>query len=131
CFPHGAADQRQACRLEVAQRFWLLADDAFGGNVVLGVTAVAFEDLRGVPDLVAWHEGRHTRADSFDDAGYVMPGDGGEGHVIHVVATTHLVIQRVDGGCVDPYQHLACLRYGFGHFAQFERIRAAKGFENL
>lgn len=45
-FPGRAADQAEARRLQVAQRGGLPADDAFRCQVVLGIAALAFEDLR-------------------------------------------------------------------------------------
>ena len=60
------------------------------------------------------------------DAGDVVAGDGGEGHQVGIVAASHLVIQGVDGGRMDPHQHLPGVRHWFWHLAEFERIRAAK-----
>src|SRR5690606_8879054 len=121
----------QGRRLEMAQRGGLLADDTFGRNVVFGVAAWAVENLRGVPDFVAWHEARHAWADGFDNPGYVMPGNARQGHVVNVIATADLEIQRVDGGGMDANQHLSGLRYGLGYVAKFERFWATKGIQYL
>ncbi|MCY1374291.1 hypothetical protein D9M69_616220 [compost metagenome] len=53
-FPRRPADQGQARRLKMAQRGRLLPDDAFGSDVVLGITSRPVEYLRGVPDFVSW-----------------------------------------------------------------------------
>ena len=70
-FPRRPANQRQACRLKMAQRGRLLPDNAFGSDVVLGITARPFKYLRGVPDFVAWREVRDAGPDGFDNAGDV------------------------------------------------------------
>ncbi|MNI35839.1 hypothetical protein D3C73_898750 [compost metagenome] len=94
--------------------------------MVFGVTAWALENLWGVPDFIAGTEGCHARPDGFDDAGDVVPGDGGQGHQVGVVAAPYLIIQRVDRGGVHAHQHLSCVWHGLGHFAQFERLGATK-----
>lgn len=128
-FPGRAADQAEARRLQVAQRGGLPADDAFRCQVVLGIAALAFEDLRGVPDLVSRCDGGHSRPYRFDDAGHVMPGDGRKRYQVGVVAATDLVVQRIDRGRMDPHQYLSRLRHRFGHFAQLEGFRTAKRLE--
>ncbi|MNI45414.1 hypothetical protein D3C73_998380 [compost metagenome] len=67
-FPRRPANQRQAGRLKMAERRRFLADNALGGDVVFGIASGAVENLRRIPDLVAWRERRDTRADGFDHA---------------------------------------------------------------
>ena len=82
--------------------------------------------LRGVPDFVSWSEGRHTRPDCFDHARDVVSGNGRQWHQIGIITTSKLVIQRIDGGCMDPDQDLARVWLGLGDVTKFERFRAAK-----
>ena len=125
-FPRRPAYQRQACCLQMAKRGRFLADNAFGGNVVLGVTALAVKYLRGVPDFVSGNEARHARPHRFDNARYVMPGYGRQLHQVGIIAASNLEIQRVDRSRVNPDQNLSRLRHGLGHVAKFECLRAAK-----
>src|SRR5690606_15889626 len=129
CFPCRSANQGQAGRFEMAERGRLPADYAFGSNVVLGVTSWSVEYLRGVPDFVSWSEARHAGGDFFDHARYVVSGDGRQWHQVGIVATSDLVVQRIDGGGMDADQDLAGAGHGLGDVAQLERVRAAIGFQ--
>ncbi len=112
-FPNRTADQTQTGRLKVAQRGRLSGDDAFGCDVVLGITALPVEYLRGVPDLVARRESADARADGFNHARHVVTGNGWQRHKIRIVTAANLVIQRIDGSSVHSDQHLARLRNRF------------------
>ena len=125
-FPGRAADQGEAGGLEVTQCRRFLADNAFGGDVVLGIASRTIEDLWRVPDLVARREARHARPDRFDDTGDVMPGNARQWHQIGVITAPDLEIQRIDGRCMHPHQYLPCLRHWLGYVAQLEGLRAAK-----
>ena len=99
--------------------------------MVFGVASRTVKNLRGVPDFIAGNEAGDAGADTFDDARNVMPGNGGQGHIIGIITAPDLIIQRVDGGCVDTDKDLSGLRDGHGDVLKFKRFRAAKGFEYL
>src|SRR5690606_13156210 len=103
-----------------------LPTNVLGGHVVLGITSRPVEYLRGVPDLVSWREGRHTRPDRSDNAGYVVSGNGRQLHRVAIITTSDLVIQRIDGGCMDPDEDLTGFRLRLGQVTKFERLRATK-----
>jgi hypothetical protein len=58
-----------------------------------------------------------------------VSGNGRQLHQVGIIATSDLVIQRIDGGCMDLDQDLARLRHRLGYVTKFERFRAAKGFQ--
>ncbi|MNN59270.1 hypothetical protein D3C81_1743750 [compost metagenome] len=94
--------------------------------MVLGIASRAVEYLRGVPDFIARREGCHTRPDGLDNTRDVVPGNGRKLHQPGIIATSDLIIQRIDGRCVYPDQDLPCMRHRLGYVAQLERFRAAE-----
>jgi hypothetical protein len=121
-FPDRTADQRQAGSLQMADIARLALDQIDIDNVVLRIGAGATENPWRVVDLVARLEFADVRPLLLDHAGNVVTDDGGERHVVDVVATPDLVVQGIDGRGVDAHPDLSRSDSRHGNVPQLERI---------
>src|SRR5690606_23523427 len=66
------------------------------------------------------------RSDLLDNTRDVMADDGGQRHVVRIVAAADLVVERVDGTGVHPNPNLTRTDCRHRYLAQLERVRPPK-----
>ncbi|UZK65412.1 hypothetical protein OKW87_12965 [Sphingomonas sp. M1-B02] len=125
-FPDRATDQREAGRLQMGDVAWLAGDQFDIGHVLLRGGARTAKDLWGVVHLVADIQLGHVLPLLVHDAGNVVTDDGGQRHVVDVVATSDLIVEGIDGGGVNAHPDLPRADSRYGNIAQLKSVEATE-----